>query len=623
MYSGKRISGRRVRAFFGVLLSLCMVFTLVPILPSVSVNAVSAKNAVAAVYRADNKTVVKYYSSLQGAINGITYSARSVRLLKNTTLKTPVTANRNYRYTINLRGHSLKGRSTSALINVTKGRVGIAQGTITNTGGGAAVSENGGTAMLPEGYSGSISDSSLKSIPNAHFLNLYTSGSGSQTMNGSSWTEGHRFIRTVQDLNAAFTPSDTANQEVSSLSVNQKSVGKKSSYTVASSSWKRDYSFSIKYGDIAYDITAATYMGSDKNTMCGKISPSGTTSVGRNDSQSYTISVNDGYKLDDVKVDGVSQGAITSYTFSGVNENHTITANYTKTSVFIMIDPGHYNHYNKGCISGYYEGNQMWKLSTYLVNELKEYPGIIVSRTKSSLGTYEPGVYSRGLKAKGYDFFLSLHSNSSESSYSDYPLAIVSSGSTLYKTAKPLGKSLVKDVESMMDTNQDYQIWIKKQHDGRDWYGVIRGAAYYNVPAVILEHSFHSNRASAKWLMSSSNLKKMAVKEATTIANYYGLSKTGSVASPKKPTGFKLTVKGSHTIKASWTKSVGATGYRVYRLNKSTGHYNRIATTSGSSYTDRGLSSKTKYTYKIKAYRTSGSKTAVSSSVSSKSATTK
>jgi hypothetical protein len=265
----------------------------------------------------------------------------------------------------------------------------------------------------------------------------------------------------------------------------------------------------------------------------------------------------------------------------------------------------------------------MWKLSTYLVNELSEYPGIIVSRTKTSVGTYEPGVYSRGLKAKGYDFFLSLHSNSSTSSYSDYPLAIVSSGSTLYQTARPLGVALAKDVRSLMGTNQSYQIWTKKQSDGRDWYGVIRGAAYYNVPAVILEHSFHTNKTSTKWLMSNANLKKMAVKEATTIADYYGLSKTGDVASPKKPTNFKLTVKSSSSIKVSWTKSLGATGYRVYRVNNSTGHYERIATTTGASYTDKGLTSKTKYKYRVRAYRTNSGKTAFSSYVAGKTATTK
>ena len=78
-----------------------------------------------------------------------------------------------------------------------------------------------------------------------------------------------------------------------------------------------------------------------------------------------------------------------------------------------------------------------------------------------------------------------------------------------------------------MKTRQAHQVWVKKQSDGRDWYGVIRGSSDVGVPGIIIEHSFHSNPYRAAWLMKKSNLKKMAKKEALTVAEYYGLHKNG------------------------------------------------------------------------------------------------
>jgi hypothetical protein len=60
----------------------------------------------------------------------------------------------------------------------------------------------------------------------------------------------------------------------------------------------------------------------------GGISPQGTTKVVSGGSQTYTITPNAGYQVQDVLVDGISQGAITSYTFENVTNSHTITASF-------------------------------------------------------------------------------------------------------------------------------------------------------------------------------------------------------------------------------------------------------------------------------------------------------
>ncbi len=73
-----------------------------------------------------------------------------------------------------------------------------------------------------------------------------------------------------------------------------------------------------------HTITAS----SDAN---GTISPTGAVSVNDGDDKTFTITANSGYMIDDVKVDNVSVGAVSTYTFNDVNANHTISVTF-KTS---------------------------------------------------------------------------------------------------------------------------------------------------------------------------------------------------------------------------------------------------------------------------------------------------
>ncbi|MGC8494103.1 MAG: PKD domain-containing protein [Syntrophobacteraceae bacterium] len=64
----------------------------------------------------------------------------------------------------------------------------------------------------------------------------------------------------------------------------------------------------------------------------GSISPSGSFFQTRGGSQSFTITPASGYKISDVKVDGVSVGAVSSYTFSSIAASHTISASFSAQS---------------------------------------------------------------------------------------------------------------------------------------------------------------------------------------------------------------------------------------------------------------------------------------------------
>ena len=64
----------------------------------------------------------------------------------------------------------------------------------------------------------------------------------------------------------------------------------------------------------------------------GTISPFGSVSVNHMDDQTFTITANTGYHVHDVMVDGVSVGAVTTYTFNDVNGNHTISVSFAADS---------------------------------------------------------------------------------------------------------------------------------------------------------------------------------------------------------------------------------------------------------------------------------------------------
>jgi DNA gyrase inhibitor GyrI len=76
--------------------------------------------------------------------------------------------------------------------------------------------------------------------------------------------------------------------------------------------------------DTAYTITASAGTG-------GSISPSGTITANSGDNSTFTITPDSTFAVADVLVDSVSVGAVTSYTFTNITDNHTITASFVST----------------------------------------------------------------------------------------------------------------------------------------------------------------------------------------------------------------------------------------------------------------------------------------------------
>ena len=80
----------------------------------------------------------------------------------------------------------------------------------------------------------------------------------------------------------------------------------------------------------AYQIIASTDGG-------GSISPEGIVNVLPGKSQSYEFIPKDGYHLINVIVDGNPKGVLSNYTFSNVNETHSIIAVFYQTKPFYFV----------------------------------------------------------------------------------------------------------------------------------------------------------------------------------------------------------------------------------------------------------------------------------------------
>jgi hypothetical protein len=99
------------------------------------------------------------------------------------------------------------------------------------------------------------------------------------------------------------------------------SQGPVSSYTFTNV--QSDHTISATFNGIVYTILATAGSG-------GSISPSGLINVSCDDDQKFTITPDPDAVIADVVVDGVSQGAVSSYTFTAVQANHTINATFDR-----------------------------------------------------------------------------------------------------------------------------------------------------------------------------------------------------------------------------------------------------------------------------------------------------
>ena len=202
--------------------------------------------------------------------------------------------------------------------------------------------------------------------------------------------------------------------------------------------------------------------------------------------------------------------------------------------ITICLDAGHYGKYNQSpVLPDYYESEMNWKLHLLLKKELQAY-GVKVVCTRSDLSQDLP-LTERGKCAKDCDLFLSLHSNGAEREDADHVVIFTMVGEdAAAQTSNFLAEKLAPVITEVMGVREkQYRIAARRSENDRDgdgekndnYYGVLYGAQTVGTPALIVEHSFHTNLRSVKWLSDGENLRKLALAEAAVIADFYGLSR--------------------------------------------------------------------------------------------------
>jgi len=128
-------------------------------------------------------------------------------------------------------------------------------------------------------------------------------------------------VTVSRNASRSFTITPSTGYSIDRVIVDGSSVGAVSTYTFSNVTANHTISASFKADTTTYTITASAGTG-------GTISPAGTVTVSRNASRSFTITPSTGYSIDRVIVDGSSVGAVSTYTFSNVTANHTISASF-------------------------------------------------------------------------------------------------------------------------------------------------------------------------------------------------------------------------------------------------------------------------------------------------------
>ena len=183
------------------------------------------------------------------------------------------------------------------------------------------------------GFNGNIGDFFIYSIALADadrqkletdLTGKFGSGGG-YTVTASAGTGGAisptGAVHVASGGSATFVALPNIGYAVSQMTVDSVGQGAISSYTF--SNVTANHTISVSFTTVpTWTITASA--GSN-----GTISPSGAVVVNQGSNKTFTITPNLGYQVSQVTVDSVGQGAITTYTFTNVQANHTISATFT------------------------------------------------------------------------------------------------------------------------------------------------------------------------------------------------------------------------------------------------------------------------------------------------------
>lgn len=172
-------------------------------------------------------------------------------------------------------------------------------------------------------FTGSSSSVEPPVEPSTYAITAAAAGDGIISPSGT--------VTVTQDTDQSFVISSSSGSYLVDVLVDGTSVGAVSSYTFTQVSG--NHTISAEFAYYPHSISASSGSG-------GTISPSGEAAIDHGGSQSYLITPNTGYHVHDVVVDGISLGAITTYVFDSVIQDHTIHAAFALDQFSISSSAG-------------------------------------------------------------------------------------------------------------------------------------------------------------------------------------------------------------------------------------------------------------------------------------------
>ena len=220
---------------------------------------------------------------------------------------------------------------------------------------------------------------------------------------------------------------------------------------------------------------------------------------------------------------------------------------YAAGNVVVVLDPGHDETHTGAYYHDTREEELNLKIALACYNELKQYEGVDVYLTRSSMSCAFPGtstsncLLSRVQYAsdRDADLFVSLHNNAGDEG--DRGTEIYYPNGNYRGEFSTIGYNVSSCImnQLMQYGMENRGLKTRTSNDAdtypdgsvTDYYSVIRNSKLYGFPGIIVEHAYMSDDSDYdQYLSSDEMLRNFGIADAKGIANYFGLYKeTGTV----------------------------------------------------------------------------------------------
>lgn len=226
------------------------------------------------------------------------------------------------------------------------------------------------------------------------------------------------------------------------------------------------------------------------------------------------------------------------------------TENVGSNNLVIVLDPGHGGEEDGANYYGIQEKDINLKLAQLVQQELQEYQGVDIILTREA--DEEVALWERANRASvaGADILLSMHFNASVSHKSNGASIYLSTGEYHKEKLMQLGDNLLGEFEAIGLNNAGMFARVTQMNGRRadgsfdDYYGVLRHAYNFGIPAMIVEHCYMDSEIDKEYFYTDEGLQQLAEADARAIAAHYGLCKPGEdIPEAKHATVFGATTK--------------------------------------------------------------------------------